>query len=550
MAKINIFTRNNKRNFSSLTLSLLISLMVVFIIHVGFVFPKIENNIRTGKEELLNQIKKEVQSATSIPSILDDYKAKGAILSITRISPSALKKISENQKLAIHDNNYYLIEIIQANFIHDIRLALFGSILLLFSLTFFFIRLIYLYIENSAIKKDLSSWENKINVIAGKINNIEPNLAEAMSVIQSVTPHSFKEWEELYYKSCEFDILLDSFRHKEDIITNFSKIKSNIDYKFTNYYLKHFPVWQKEGEPHPLFIMNILDDIRSQNFARPVYLLVFDSMRFDHWLKVKPIFNKEFPSYSIQENISWSLLPTYTAYCRNSLLAGKSPKECSLEAYHGQLLNNQYEELLFHKYLKNHGLTGKYIHHAETSSAFEKLKKTERNPADITALIYLFIDGLTHSMSHTRTDESLFREHVIVEFSKNIMATTFELIRKNKGILIITSDHGNVLAQQTIRVNQFNIKGFDQKENLSHVPDRFLIGQARIDKLSDFKTANTHLLLNPETFLLPGDNNVNYAFCRGPFKFDTDDRKRVYEYVHGGASITEILVPYIIMKPE
>lgn len=539
-----------KKYLSGLSLSIIISVSIVILIYQSFIYKDINKHILME----INRIQKNIKSNYSQVSSIDELKNSLKEDSINvQVKPPTNININKywNRSIVFKINGYkYLVVIKDSTVMTEIHMIKYGAILLLFCFTFFIVRSIFLYYENYQIKKDLSLWNNKIKSITNDIYSIDNKLSDVLSVIQNTKPHTFKEWEVLYQKSCEFEVLLDSFKHNEPLIKKYDKIKANHDYKFTNYYLKHYPVWQNPEEEHPLFINNILDDVRERNYTNPVYILVFDSMRFDHWIKSKSFFKENFPSYSIEENVAWSLVPTYTSYCRNSLLSGKTPRECAELAYHGNLFNNQYEEQLFHQYLKSNDLSGKYVRYAESKEAFDSLIKSNQNKADITALIYMFIDGLTHSMSKTRSNETLFRDHVLVEMNNAVLIKTLEHIRKNNGTIVITSDHGNVLTKETIRVNQFNISGFDRKEDLSNVPERFLVGQARIKQLRDFKTKNTHLIMNPEEYNLPGGNNTNYAICRGPFKYDTNNKKGIFKYSHGGASITELLVPYVIMTPN
>lgn len=548
MVKLNMILFPKTLRLTSLTSSIILSLSIVYIIHALYVFPSVTNELTLAKQHIFNQARQAIINGRSVSAVIEDFSRTKTQINIEEKKFQERIQTTDNQDDFYTQNSRYLITIIHADFIDQTHLALFGSILLLFALAFFFVRLVTLYIENTSIKQNLSSWEKKLSVISNKLDNLDNNLQDSLALIQNTAPHSFPEWEQLYNKICEFDIVLDKFRHKEDILDSYAKIKANFDYKFTNYYLKHFCRWNTTDQQRPLFINKILDDLLSRHYRNPIYFLVFDSMRVDHWLKIKPIFQRKFSDYLFDEKIAWSLLPTYTPYCRNSLLSGLTPRECAYTAYHGNLFNNQYEEKLFFQFIKQHKLTGRYIKIAEDYDHAKKIFQSNE-PADITALIYMFIDGLTHSMSHTKTDESLFREHLLIEFQRNTIMDTLDMIKRQNGIIVICSDHGNILTRQTIRATQFDISGNDHQGKDLHIPERFLIGHCQVQNLSEFKTPNTHLLLDPATFNLPGDPPKNYAFCRGPFKYDAQDQKPTYQYSHGGASIYELLVPYVIIKP-
>ena len=56
-----------------------------------------------------------------------------------------------------------------------------------------------------------------------------------------------------------------------------------------------------------------------------VWVLIFDGMRFDTWEQVvKPVLAEAF---EVTESVRFGLLPSYTAYARTGILAGRLPAE-------------------------------------------------------------------------------------------------------------------------------------------------------------------------------------------------------------------------------
>ena len=423
--------------------------------------------------------------------------------------------------------------------IATINLISFGLILILFAIVFLFVRLMLLFRETKLIKKH---WPDRLTQIEQKIEATRVDFNLVLHDIAKLPKDTIDNWYTIFNRLCEVELILD--RAGNSILRERQKqLQSTLNSRFVNFYLKEYPslILQKNNHLSPY----IFPDILKTSADSPLFILVFDGLRLDHWLKIKPYITEKLSNYKLtDESFGISILPTHTPFARNSLFSGMLPDACANEFYHGELKNNQYEEKAFFQLSKQFNKRAFYMRQAENE--FQKaIRGIKSERFDVKAFVFMFVDGLAHSMSNTKATEKSFRDHVLVEFKQDEVGAIFDKINEQKGTILLTSDHGSKFVSKASR-----LQGFQDPRSLGQediIPQRYAFGTVfdssklpeEFSVISDF--AN---------YSLPQKQGSELVIATGDSRLQTRNREFIHEYAHGGISFEEVIVPKIVFESK
>jgi hypothetical protein len=157
-------------------------------------------------------------------------------------------------------------------------------------------------------------------------------------------------------------------------------------------------------------------------------------------------------------------------------------------------------------------------------------------------------------LSHARTEMEVLKELASDEISyRSITRSWFEhsplydmikIIAEQKGRIVITTDHG------TIRVRRpFKIVG-DKNVNTNL---RYKQGK----NLGFDSEKDIMVIRKPENIMLPAPNvSTAYVFARNDFFFAYPNNYNHYvnyfknTFQHGGISMEEMIIPFIVLNPK
>jgi CheY-like chemotaxis protein len=364
-------------------------------------------------------------------------------------------------------------------------------------------------------------------------------------------PQTWLSWTDYYQKLVRWGLLLTRFSDaglKEVHEDRFQSANAG----FVRYIEEVYPNWMK-GRTAPVLSHQVFKEfIQPELGSRPVYFLLFDSMRLDQWFSIVPILQDQF---RVDTKYYSSILPTATPYARNAIYAGLLPGEINrqypqywVSEPKGQ---NRYEKELLEAQLGRAGSKAKAIfikvtRAQELESARELLLKGN---ADLYVLVINFLDFLIHSIKSVSLLDELVRDESTILgltrlwFASSQVYDIMKVLANRDCRIVITSDHGFIKVRRPTLV----YGGREISANL-----RYKHGAAL---RCDPKTAV--VLNNPQEYMLPVDNvATRFIIAKEDFYFIYPTKPKEYESTykhtlqHGGISLEEMILPIGFLRSK
>jgi len=366
-----------------------------------------------------------------------------------------------------------------------------------------------------------------------------------------------EEWVTLYNKIVDWELKLDESNNPQmkEIL---EMQKSEANKEFSKLVIKKYEEWiSTENGPigsHDLIKKFVLPHIKVDE---PTIFLLLDNLRMDQWKIIKPMVSELFNIES--EDTFYSILPTATQYSRNAIFAGMLPREIQKRFPEYWLNDNQAggknmkeQELLEDQIgrLVKRDMKLKYFKVANTSAA-KQLNDNILNylDNDLTAIVYNFIDMLSHSrtemevLKELASDEKAYRSLTKSWFVNSPLWSALQKIADRKIQLFITTDHG------TIRVNQPS-KVIGDRETTTNL--RYKVGRNL-----QYNRKDVLEIKDPFHVGLPMPNmSSKFIFAKEDYFFlypnNYNQFNRMYRdtFQHGGISLEEIICPIVRLSPK
>ncbi len=363
-----------------------------------------------------------------------------------------------------------------------------------------------------------------------------------------------QEWSDLYAKLVFWELELDKIEDSgmREIL---EMQKKEANHLFADFIEDNYLDWMNGTEDAPQMIHSLLKDKIAPKIGKEqLAVLVIDNLRYDQWKMVEPIFTKYFVKE--EEEIIYSILPTATHYARNAFFAGLMPSE--IEKKFPNLWKNEedeggknmHEKDFLEANLKRLGKNVKWSYHKITNVEAGKKLGDNFNTIkdnDVNFIVYNFVDML----SHARTEMEVIRELAENEAAYRSITVSWlehspllDIIKKiaDAGMrLVITTDHGTIRVKNPVKI----VGERNTNTNLRYKAGRGL----------NYNAKEVFVVRNPQEAFLPKIKmSAEFVFAREQdfFVYPNNYNHFVNYYndtfQHGGISLEELLIPYIVMK--
>lgn len=368
---------------------------------------------------------------------------------------------------------------------------------------------------------------------------------------------TFQEWSAIYKKLVYWELELEKIED-QGLHSILQTQKSEANNLFNRFIIDNYANWLngRGGEApvmsHTLFKKKIMPEIETE----PAFLFVIDNLRYDQWRVLRPIITEYFKEES--EDTFFAILPSATQYARNALFAGLLPSEIQ-KRYPNLWVNddedegkNMHEKEFLEGQLKMLGKNMKFSYNKITNiAAGKKLVDNFSNLLQnhLNVIVYNFVDML----SHARTEMEVIRELAENEvgyrsitkswFEHSPLFDLFKKVAEKKIKVIITTDHGTVHVKEPSKI----VGDRNTNSNLRYKQGRNL----------NYNHKDVYEVKNPADIFLPKSNiSTTYVFAKD-YKFFVypNNYNQFVNYFqgtfqHGGISMEELIIPFVVLKPK
>lgn len=370
--------------------------------------------------------------------------------------------------------------------------------------------------------------------------------------------NSYEDWVLLYQKLIYWEIQLEDI---EDIgmfeILESQKNEANI--QFGKFIDKNYTNWFEPHTDAPIMSHTLFKDKIAPELSKeqPTLLVVVDNLRYDQWKVFEPIINNYYKKE--KEEAFFSILPTATQYARNAIFSGLMPSdmeklfpkywkndtdEGGKNLFEDDFLESQMKRLslnhLNYEYYKITNLkAGKKL-----ADNFNSLKNN-----DLTVVVYNFVDMLSHSktemdvVKELASNDKAYRSLTLSWFKNSPL---LEMIHQAQALgfkLILTTDHGTINVKNPSKV----IGDRETSLNLRYKTGRSLT----------YDSKDVLVIKDPKEAHLPTINmSSSYIFAKSDLFFAYPNNYNHYvsyfrnTYQHGGVSLEEMIIPFVVFNPK
>ena len=401
------------------------------------------------------------------------------------------------------------------------------------------------------LKKNIHQKE----IVAEKANSAyQQNFGKLSMQINDA--RTIEEWIEVYKKIVYWELQLESAdTQMHEMLKTQKEDANNMFGKFIKNNYMNWMQGGREGRP-----MMSPDLFRERIFpvvdaGEKVFFIIIDNFRYDQW---RVLANEIGSSFSIEEELYTTILPTATQYARNAIFSGLMPSQIKSmfphlwvdeEEEEGKNLNEEaLIETQIARYRRKDSFSyGKVLASAAADKYIDTIGTLAKN--NINVLVINFIDMLSHARTESMmvrelaADEAAYRSITQSWIKHSAIKKLFNYLADNDYTVIITTDHGSIQVDTPTKV----IGDKNTNTNL-----RYKLGKAL-----NYNSKEVFEIKEPAKAFLPSPNvSTSYIFATGSRFFAYPNNYNYYvsyykdTFQHGGISMEEMLVPLIKMRPK
>ena len=390
--------------------------------------------------------------------------------------------------------------------------------------------------------------------------------------------NSYEDWVELYKKLIFWELELENI-DDQSMIEILESQKAEANSQFGKFIERNYEDWfstkaetrdkgkRNETKPilsHTLFRELVVPEIVKKETrgadelskAKPILFVVIDNLRYDQWKVFESVVGNH---YKLEKEVPYyAILPTATQYARNAIFSGLTPLE--MEKQFPQYWKNDPEEggkNLFEAefltaQLKRLGLNIKQDYFKITNLAagkklVENFKTLKGN--DLVTVVYNFVDMLSHAktemdvVKELASDDKAYRSLTLSWFKNSPLLEIIQQAQKLGFKLILTTDHGTINVKNPSKV----IGDKNTSLNLRYKTGRSLT----------YEQKDVYAVKDPKSIGLPTINmSSSYIFAKNDLFLAYVNNYNHYvsyyknTYQHGGISLEEMIIPFLILNPK
>lgn len=367
----------------------------------------------------------------------------------------------------------------------------------------------------------------------------------------------YNEWKDIYRKLVFWELeLSESEDSTMDEILKMQKSEANAG--FARYMKNNYLDWfKKDFEERPLLSPDLFKHrifpILDKN--EKVVVLVIDNLRYDQFQVLNSVMSQ---FYQSEDELYYSILPTATMYARNAIFSGMMPGEIAKTLPHlwaeddNEGNKNRFERELLEAQLKRYGRKEKLFFEKITNlragkKMIDNLGNILNN--DLSVMVFNVVDMISHArtemdmIKELAGDEKAYRSLTLSWFNNSSLLELMRALAENKIKVVLTTDHGTIRVENPIKV----IGDRETNTNLRYKMGRNL----------NYNPKHVFEVRNPEDAHLPGRNvsssfifAMNTDFLAYPNNYNHYAQYYRDTFQHGGISMEEVLIPFVVMTPK